>query len=217
MFRISRLAIAYLCLVLAGVLSIACTSSPRQPSQNTTVIGAGSTFINPAMTRWISDFQQGHSGVQISYQSIGSGGGIQQVKQGLVDFGASDAALNDQQLHDMPPLVQIPETAGPVCITYNLPSLKTRLRLSAATLTGIYLGQIKRWKDPVIQKDNEGVSLPNLPIAVVHRSDGSGTTNIFTIFLATASQEWARKVGQGISVAWPVGAGGKAAPGSPQR
>jgi len=177
------------------------------------VIGAGSTFINPAMTRWMADFQQAHAGVQINYQSIGSGGGIQQLKQGLVDFGASDAALSDQQLLDMPALVQIPESAGPVCITYNLPDMKAPLRLSAATLAEIYLGEIKRWKDPIIQKDNEGVILPNLAIAVVHRSDGSGTTNIFTMFLAKANSDWAKRVGQGISVNWPVGAGGKGSAG----
>jgi len=216
MFRIHRARAVCLSLIsavaLALVVPLACNSSRNQPAQ-TTVLGAGSTFINPAMTRWIADFQQAHAGVQINYQSIGSGGGIQQLKQGLVDFGASDAALSDQQLRDMPALVQIPESAGPVCITYNLPNLKTTLRLSPATLAEIYLGHIKRWKDPVIQMDNEGVSLPNLPIAVVHRSDGSGTTNIFTLFLTKASAAWASQVGQGISVNWPVGAGGKGSAG----
>lgn len=198
---------------LAGFLTLACNSAKNDPTVKVTVTGAGSTFINPVMTRWIAAFQDSHPGVQINYQAIGSGGGIQQLKQGLVDFGASDAALDDEKLKDMPPLVQIPESAGPVCITYNLPELKTALKLSAATLAGIYLGQIKSWHDPAIAKDNEGVSLPNRPIAVVHRSDGSGTTNIFTMYLAKVSRDWSAKVGQGISVSWPVGVGGKGSDG----
>ena len=203
---------------LALFTTLACNSSNKGATGGTTsILGAGSTFIYPIMTRWTSDFQSAHPGVQINYQSIGSGGGIQQLKKGLLDFGASDAALSDDQLKDMPAVIQIPESAGPVCITYNLPELKNPLRLSAATLAGIYLGKIKNWQDPEVKKDNPGEALPKETIVVAHRSDGSGTTNIFTIFLATASQEWARKVGQGISVAWPVGAGGKAAPGSPQR
>jgi phosphate transport system substrate-binding protein len=182
-------------------------------SGNVQIIGAGSTFVYPIMTRWISTFQQTHQNVQINYQSIGSGGGIQQLKKGLVDFGASDAALDDNQLKDMPPLVQIPESAGPVCITYNLPSLKEPLKLSPATLSGIYLGTIKTWQDAAIKKDNPGVSLPNNPVVVAHRSDGSGTTNIFTTYLNTVSPEWSKKVGKGISVNWPVGLGGKGSEG----
>lgn len=177
------------------------------------LIGAGSTFIYPVMTRWISGFQSSHSGVQINYQSIGSGGGIQQLKKGLVDFGASDAALDDNQLKEMPPVVQIPESAGPVCITYNLPGLSSPLKLSSASLAGIFLGKIKTWQDPAIKKDNAGVSLPNTPIIVSHRSDGSGTTNIFTTYLAAVSPDWAKQVGKGISVSWPVGLGGKGSEG----
>jgi len=208
----SRIAIS--CLVLAGLLTLACNSSSHnQSAQNTTIIGAGSTFINPVMSHWISTFQSSHPGVQINYQSIGSGGGIQQLKQGLVDFGASDAALDDEKLKEMPALVQIPESAGPVCITYNLPELKEPLKLSGATLADIYLGKIKTWQDPAIKKDNAGVNLPNHPIAVAHRSDGSGTTNIFTTYLAKISPEWQKKVGKGISVSWPVGVGGKGSEG----
>ena len=201
-----------LLLVVAGMLGIACNSS-NHGSQNTTIIGAGSTFINPMMSHWISEFQKSHSGVQINYQSIGSGGGIQQLKKGLVDFGASDAALDDQQLQEMPAIVQIPESAGPVCITYNLPELKSSLKLSGETLAKIYLGQIKTWQDPAIKKENSGVNLPNHPIQVVHRSDGSGTSNIFTTYLAKVSPEWSQKVGKGISVSWPVGVGGKGSEG----
>src|SRR5262249_19763323 len=149
----------------------------------------------------------------INYQSIGSGGGIQQLKKGLVDFGASDAALSDEQLKEMPPVIQLPESAGPVCITYNLPGLKDPLKLSSATLAGIYLGQIKTWQDGAIKRDNPGVSLPNTPIVVAHRSDGSGTTNIFTTYLSKVNPDWKKKVGQDISVSWPVGIGGKGSEG----
>lgn len=205
-----------LAIVLTGILG-ACKqpslSNAPQSSNSGSIIGAGSTFIFPVMTRWIESFQSSHSGVQINYQSIGSGGGIQQLKKGVVDFGASDAALTDQQLAEMPPLVQVPESAGPVCITYNLPQLKEPLKLSAAVLTGIYLGRIKRWQDPAIKKDNPGAALSNDPIIVAHRSDGSGTTNIFTTYLAKMSPEWEKQVGKGIAVNWPTGLGGKGSEG----
>src|SRR5579871_3193489 len=203
---------AFASLFLAILFALGCNSSNNQPAQQP-IIGAGSTFINPAMTHWIADFQGKHPGVQINYQSIGSGGGIQQLKKGLVDFGASDAALDDQQLKEMPPLVQIPESAGPVCITYNLPAIKGQLKLSGTTLAGIYLGKIKKWQDAAIKKDNPGVSLPAYDIVVAHRSDGSGTTNIFTTYLAKISPDWQSQVGKGISVNWPTGLGGKGSEG----
>jgi phosphate transport system substrate-binding protein len=168
------------------------------------------------MTRWVSGFQSSHSGVRINYQSIGSGGGIQQLKKGLVDFGASEAAIDDEQVKEMPPLVQIPESAGPVCITYNLPQLKAPLKLSASTLSGVYLGQIKTWQDPAIKKENPGANLPNNNIMVAHRSDGSGPTNIFTTYLAKVNPDWQKQVGKGISVNWPVGIGGKGSDGVTQ-
>jgi phosphate transport system substrate-binding protein len=214
----------FLLTVILGIslaLTLACNSGSNSlsgaPQANVNssnqLIGAGSTFINPIMSRWVAAFQGTHSGVQINYQSIGSGGGIQQLKKGLVDFGASDAALDDQQLKEMPPLVQVPESAGPVCITYNLPNLNNPLRLSASSLVGIFLGKIKNWQEPAIRKDNPGVSLPNAPMIVVHRSDGSGTTNIFTTYLAKVSPLWEKQVGKGIAVSWPVGLGGKGSEG----
>ncbi len=216
--RITRLSLALG--LLAALAMPACSSGSKslsgtpQANQNSNaIIGAGSTFIYPVMTQWISTFQSSHSGVQINYQSIGSGGGIQQLKKGLVDFGASDAALDDQQLREMPPLVQIPESAGPVCITYNLPELKSPLRLSANTLVGIFLGKTKNWQDPAIKQDNPGAPLPNHTIVVAHRSDGSGTTNIFTSYLAKVSPESEKQVGKGISVNWPAGLGGKGSEG----
>ena len=213
----SRLAV-FMAVILGLTTTIACNSNSKSnATQNAAnsqqIIGAGSTFIYPIMTRWISDFQSSHPGVQINYQSIGSGGGIQQLKQGLVDFGASDAALDDEKLKEMPPLVQIPESAGPVCITYNLPDLKEPLRLSADTIAGIYLGKIKTWRDPAVKKDNPKASLPAGAIIVAHRSDGSGTSNIFTTYLAKVSPEWEKRVGKGISVNWPAGLGGKGSEG----
>jgi phosphate transport system substrate-binding protein len=189
-----------------------CSSNPGTGG-NVQIIGAGSTFVYPLMSRWIADYSQAHPGVQINYQSIGSGGGIQQLKRGLVDFGATDAALDDDNLKEMPALVQVPETAGPVCITYNLPQLKQPLKLSAKTLSGIYLGTIKNWSDPAIKQENAGVAMPNQNIIVVHRSDGSGTSNIFTTYLGAVNPDWKSKVGVGMSVAWPLGIGGKGSEG----
>jgi len=209
-----RLSSGVLALLLCAftIVLTNCSSSPSKGGETgatTQLIGAGSTFVYPLMSRWIADYQQTHQGVQINYQSIGSGGGIQQLKKGLVDFGASDKALDDEELKDMPPLVQVPETAGPVCITYNLPQLKEPLKLSAKTLSGIYLGTIKNWQDLEIKRENPGVNLPKQNIVVVHRSDGSGTSNIFTTYLDAVNPEWKSKVGKGLSVAWPLGVGGK--------
>lgn len=215
--RVSALSAFVSILVLLG-----CNSSSPSGGQgaishgsanSSQMIGAGSTFVYPIMSRWIDDYQRVHQGLQINYQSIGSGGGIQQLKKGLVDFGASDAALDDAQLKEMPPVVQIPETAGPVCITYNVPNLKQPLKLSAKSLAGIYLGTIKKWNDPTLRKDNPGVSLPNQNIIVVHRSDGSGTTNIFTTYLSQVSPDWNAKVHKGLAVSWPLGIGGKGSEG----
>jgi len=182
-------------------------------SNNVQISGAGSTFVYPVMTRWIQDFSQSHPSVQINYQSIGSGGGIQQVKSKTVDFGASDAPLSDDQLKEMPPVIQIPESAGPVVITYNLSQLTQPLQLSSDALAGIFLGTVKSWKDPIITKENPGVNLPAQPIVVVHRADGSGTTNAFTTYLSAVSPDWQSKVGKGNSVSWPVGIGGKGSEG----
>ena len=214
----NRISLLPFLLVLTLAFS-GCSSKPNsltvnQPSAaGGQVVGAGSTFVYPVMSRWIDDYQHNHPGVQINYQSIGSGGGIQQLKQGVINFGASDLALDDNQLKDMPALVQIPESAGPVCITFNLPNLNQPLKLSGSTLSGIYLGTIKNWQDPAIKKVNPGVNLPNQDIVVVHRSDGSGTSNIFTTYLAAVSPDWQKKVGKGLSVSWPTGIGGKGSEG----
>ncbi len=196
--------------LIAGGIS-GCKSGGGQ--QHVMLSGAGSTFVYPVMTRWTEAFQQSHPEAQINYQSIGSGGGIEQVRRGTVDFGASDAALTDQQLAGMKPVVQIPESAGPVCITYNLPDLKKPLQLSGEALAGIFLGKITQWRDPLLVKDNPGVSLPNTNIVVAHRAEASGTTAIFTTYLAKVSPDWNSKVGKGTAVSWPVGVGGKGSEG----
>ena len=203
---------AFSLLTLAALTFTACKSSSNA-GNNVQLTGAGSTFVYPLMTRWIQDFSGSHPSAQINYQSIGSGGGIQQVRSHTVDFGASDAALTDEQLKDFFPVIQIPETAGPVCVTYNLPELSQPLQLSPEALVGIFLGTVKSWHDPHIVKDNPGVKLPNEPIVVVHRADGSGTTNAFTTYLSAISPEWQSKVGKGTNVQWPLGLGGKGSEG----
>lgn len=196
-----------LLLLMLGGLG-ACNSS-----KNIQISGAGSSFVYPIMTRWIADYHQANPDIRINYQSIGSGGGIEQVKKGTVDFGASDAAMSDERLKGMPPVLQIPESAGPVCITYNIPGLQQPLRLSGEVLAAIYLGKVTNWQDPAVAQDNPGVSLPNQHIAVAHRADGSGTTAIFTTYLAAVSPDWAKQVGVGTAVNWPLGLGGKGSEG----
>jgi phosphate transport system substrate-binding protein len=182
-------------------------------TETVNLTGAGSSFVYPVMQRWIQDYSQSHKNVQINYQSVGSGAGIQQVKSGTVDFGASDAPLTDEQIAGMKPVIQIPESAGPVVVTYNLPDLKQPVQISGENLANIFLGKIKTWHDPAIVKDNPGVTLPNTKIVIVHRADSSGTTNAFTTYLAAVSPEWQSKIGKGTQVPWPVGLGGKGSEG----
>ena len=190
-----------------------CLTACKSSSNTVSLLGAGSTFVNPVMTRWVQGFSQGHPNVQINYQSIGSGGGVQQVKAGTVDFGASDYPLKDAQIAEMKPVIQFPESAGPVCITYNLPELTQPLQLSAEAISGIFLGQITNWQDKTIVADNPGVKLPKEPIVVVHRAESSGTTAAFTTYLSAVSADWKSKVGAGGNVSWPVGLGGKGSEG----
>jgi phosphate transport system substrate-binding protein len=196
-----------------SLLTFAAFTLSACKSNSVRISGAGSTFVNPVMMRWVQDFSQSHPNVQINYQSIGSGAGVQQVKSKTVDFGASDAPLSDNQMAEMQPVIQIPETAGPVCITYNLASMSQPLQLSPDSLAGIFLGTIKSWQDPKIKADNPGVDLPKQNIVVVHRADGSGTTNAFTTYLSAVSSDWQSKVGKGNTVSWPMGLGGKGSDG----
>jgi phosphate transport system substrate-binding protein len=176
----------------------------------TLINGAGATFPYPLYSKWFSEYAKVDTSVKFNYQSIGSGGGIKQITAQTVDFGASDAFLSDEQLKAAPgKLLHIPTVMGAVVVTYNLPGAPKGLKLKVEDVADIYLGKITRWNDPRIADDNPGVKLPDQPIIVVHRSDGSGTTNIFTDFLSGVSAEWAQKVGKGTSVKWPVGLGGK--------
>lgn len=196
-------------LIAAGILaSLPVLGAVSAHAQN--INGAGATFPNPIYSKWFSEYSQQHPDVKINYQPIGSGGGIRQVSEGTVDFGATDGPMSDAQLSaSKVKVVHIPTVLGAVVPVYNLPGLNVELKFSQDALAGIYLGKITSWNDPYLQKENPGVSLPNQPILVVHRTDGSGTTYIFTDWLSKVSPEWKDKVGKGTAIGWPVGVGGK--------
>src|SRR5579863_8369650 len=171
--------------------------------------GAGATFPYPIYSKWFSEYSAAHPGVEINYQSIGSGGGIRQVTSGLVDFGASDMPMTDDMLSSSKiKLIHIPTVLGAVVPVYNVPGA-TDIRFSGDAIADIYPGKISNWNDPRIAKDNPNVHLPDQKIIVVHRSDGSGTSFIFTDYLSKVSQEWSGGPGKGTSPSWPVGVGGK--------
>ncbi len=180
--------------------------------------GAGATFPNPIYTKWFDAYHK-KTGVQINYQSIGSGGGIRQFTEGTVDFGATDGPMKDDQIAAVQGNVQhIPTVLGAVVVTYNLPQLgKTALRFDGATLADVFLGRITKWNDTRIAGLNPGVKLPAQDIIVVHRSDGSGTSFIFTDYLSKVSPTWKSKVGSATSVEWPIGLGGKGNEGVTQQ
>lgn len=172
--------------------------------------GAGATFPYPIYSKWFSEYSAQHSGVEINYQAIGSGGGIRQVTSGTVDFGASDGPMSDEQLKaSKVKIVHIPTVLGAVVPIYNIPGVTAELKFSPDVLADIYLGKISNWSDARIAKDNPGVKLPNTDIIVVHRSDGSGTTYIFTDYLSKVSADWKNSVGKSTAVPWPKGIGGK--------
>lgn len=191
---------------LAALLALAATAVPAA-AQNLT--GAGATFPYPIYSKWFDTYRQ-KTGVTINYQSIGSGAGIQQIKAGTVDFGASDAALSNDRLKELPrPVLHFPTVAGAVVLACNLPGFKGTLHLTPEVLAGIYLGEITIWNDKRVAAVNPGVALPSAPILAVHRADGSGTTNIFTTYLSAVSGKWRELVGANTSVSWPSGVGGK--------
>ena len=176
--------------------------------------GAGATFPYPVYSKWFDEYQKKNSQVQINYQSIGSGGGIKQITEGTVDFGASDGPMNDEQLKAFQDkhgfgVLHFPTVLGADVPTYNIPGVTVALNFTPEALAGIFLGKITKWNDPAIATTNKGVNLPANDILVVHRSDGSGTTYIWTDYLSKVSDEWKTKVGKGASVNWPVGLGGK--------
>ena len=178
-------------------------------SAQMTINGAGATFPYPIYSKWFDEYAKVDPSVRFNYQSIGSGGGQKQIIAQTVDFGASDGPMSDQNLKSAPgKLLHIPTVAGAVAMTYNLPG-NPAVKLDGETIAGIYLGTIKKWNDPKISALNAGVSLPDQEIVVVHRSDGSGTTFIFTDYLSKVSAEWKSKVGNNTSVNWPTGLGGK--------
>ena len=179
-------------------------------SAQTILNGAGATFPYPMYSKWFNEYHQKNSGVQINYQSIGSGGGIKQLQAGTVDFGASDMPMTDEQLSQTKfKVVHIPTVLGAVVPAYNIPGVKGEVKFTGEVLAEIFLGKINNWNDPQIAKLNPGVKFPNQAIVVVHRSDGSGTTFIFTDYLSKVSPEWASSVSKNTSVKWPVGLGGK--------
>jgi len=176
----------------------------------TTLNGAGATFPYPMYSKWFSDYHTLHPDIQINYQSIGSGGGIRQVLAQTVDFGASDGPMTDQQLAEAKfKILHIPTVMGAVVPAYNIPGVTGEIKFTPEALAGIFLGKISKWNDSAITSANPGINFPSTDIIVVHRSDGSGTTYIFTDYLSKVSPEWASGPGKGTSVKWPVGLGGK--------
>ena len=194
---------------LAFALAAGTTSA-----QNTLINGAGATFPYPMYSKWFDEYHKKFPTLQFNYQSIGSGGGIQQVTQGTVDFGATDGPMNDMQLKDFEakhggPVLHFPTVMGAVVPVSNIAGVTAQLNFTPEALAGIFLGTITKWNDPELMKANAGVNLPAKDIVVVHRSDGSGTTYIWVDYLCKVSKEWETKVGRGTSVNWPVGLGGK--------
>jgi phosphate transport system substrate-binding protein len=190
-------------ILLAGATTIGVSAE--------TINAAGATFPAPIYQKWFQDFNKLHPDIQINYQSIGSGGGIRQLTEGTVDFGASDMPMTDDQLSKVTKskVLHFPTVLGGVVPTYNVAGLSAPLKFSGESLAGIFLGNIKKWNDPAILKDNPGVKLPGEDITVVHRSDGSGTSFVWTDYLSKVSPDWKSKVGANTSVNWPVGLGGK--------
>jgi phosphate transport system substrate-binding protein len=175
-------------------------------AQVRSISASGSSAIEPLIDRWGKDYEKSHP-LQVNYRPTGSGAGIDNLRNDYGAFAASDAPLADNQLQGLPPIVQIPVTTGPVCVVYNVPGLKSPLKLSGKTLAGIYASQIISWQDPAIASENPGAALPHAAIIVVHRADGSGTTSIFSSFLSKVDPTWSAKYGQGLSVKWPAGIG----------
>ncbi len=192
------------------MLLLLCVVLPLAVFGQTTLNGAGATFPYPMYSKWFSEYHKLHPEIEINYQSIGSGGGIRQVINGTVEFGASDGPMTDDQLKEAKvKILHIPTVLGADVPAYNVSGVKDELKFTPEALAGIFLGKITKWNDKAITSANPGVSLPNEDILVVHRSDGSGTTYIWTDYLSKVSSEWLNQVGKGTSVKWPIGLGGK--------
>jgi phosphate transport system substrate-binding protein len=196
--------------VRKSILWVAALAVSAMPCVAQHITAAGATFPYPIYSKWFAEYAQQHPGVQINYQSIGSGGGIRQVTEGTVDFGASDMPMTDAMLSQSKvKLIHIPTVLGAVVPVYNVPGVGPDLKFAPDVLADIYLGKISNWSDARIAKDNPGVKLPNQEIYVVHRSEGSGTTFIFTDYLSKVSPDWKNSVGVNSAVSWPKGIGGK--------
>src|SRR5271167_4404179 len=192
------------------VMLLVCVVLALPVVAQTTLNGAGATFPNPMYSKWFSEYHKVHSDVQVNYQPIGSGGGIRQVTEGTVDFGASDMPMTDKQLQDAKTkILNLPTVLGAVVPAYNIPGVSGDVKFTPDVLADIYLGKISKWNDPRITKANPGVNFPDQNITVVHRSDGSGTTFIFTDYLSKVSPDFKGTVGANTSVKWPLGMGGK--------
>lgn len=197
------------CTVVGMAAALCCAGSLAWAAKVVLINGAGATFPYPIYSKWFSEYAKLDGSVNFNYQSIGSGGGIRQMLAGTVDFGASDAPMKDEDLQKAPgKILHFPTVLGGVVPTYNLPG-SPKLNFTQTALAGIFLGKISTWSHPEIAKANPGVSLPDKPIIVVHRSDGSGTTFVWTDFLSSVSPGWKSRVGKSTSVNWPVGLGGK--------
>ncbi|MBP1728789.1 MAG: phosphate transporter, periplasmic phosphate-binding protein [Deltaproteobacteria bacterium] len=195
---------------ISALLAAAVFMTAGVASAEILINGAGATFPYPLYSKWFSEYAKIDTSVKFNYQSIGSGGGIKQITAQTVDFGASDKFLSDEELKAAPgKLLHIPTVMGAVVVTYNIPGVAKGLKLNSEDVANIFLGKITKWNDKRIVDDNPGVNLPDKAIIVVHRSDGSGTTSIFTDYLSGVNSDWAKKVGKGASVKWPVGLGGK--------
>jgi len=203
--------LAAVVLICLSLISCSHTATNERGAGHVTLINiAGATFPYPIYSKWFDVYHQMHPTIEINYQSIGSGGGIEQLRAGTVDFGASDMPLNDQLLSTFKvKILHFPTVLGAIVPTYNLPGVTEALKFTPEALAGIYLGKITRWDDPTLAQPNPGVKLPNQKIIVVHRSDGSGTTFVWTDYLSKVSPEWKAKVGSNTAVNWPVGLGGK--------
>ncbi len=196
------------------VLLLVCAFLALPAVGQTTLNGAGATFPYPMYSKWFSEYHKAHPEVQINYQSIGSGGGIRQVTEATVEFGASDMPMTDAQLKEAEAklktkVLNLPTVLGAVVPAYNIPGVSEELKFTPQLLADIFLGKISNWSDPAISKVNSGIKLPNQEIVIVHRSDGSGTTFIWTDYLSKISPEWKSEVGANTSVKWPKGLGGK--------
>ena len=194
---------------ILGPAALALLLGTGAASAQTQLNGAGATFPAPIYTKWFSEYHKLHPGIQINYQAIGSGGGIRQITERTVDFGASDGPMTAEEIAKAPGILHFPTVLGAVVPVYNIPGVTAELKFTGPVLADIYLGKIATWNDAAIRALNPGVKLPDTPIAVVHRADGSGTTYIWADYLSKVSPEWKSKVGVATSVRWPVGVGGK--------